>query len=273
MMLTIVRRWLTTPIALAIVLSLANMASAQRSGSYSSGQGGYANSNGTGGRLPFSTSGASGGMMSGMGGMGGGYGAGGFGATGMGAGIGGANSGAFGQTGMGMGAGQTTGALGANGGQPFQAGGFVGRDAADVRGTFDNMSGRAGRGARFDMMVENMNEMRESRRRWREQNTAVPLVRVRLMPAFDLPPTAPAEAAAAVQARLIETVTMRGIGSTQVELNGRTAILRGSVSTARERELVERLAWMEPGVSEVQNLLTVSAPEPGAETAPEPAAP
>lgn len=271
MLTTLRQRWLTTPIALAVALCLANLASAQRSGSYSSGQGGYANANGTGGRLPFSTSGMSGGMMSGMGGMGGGYGGGGFGATGMGAGIGGANSSAFGP--MGMGAGQTTGALGATGGQPFQAGGFVGRDAADVRGTFDNMSGRTGRGARFDMMVENMNEMRESRRRWREQNTPAPLVRVRLMPAFDAAATLPVEAAAAVQARLTETVAMRGIGSTQVELNGRTAILRGSVSTARERELVERLASMEPGVSQVQNLLTVSAAEPAAETAPEPAAP
>ena len=271
MMLTILRqRWLTTAGGLALALLLPTMASAQRSGSYSSGQSGYANSSSTGGRLPFSTSGMSGGMT---GGMGGGYGASAFGATGMGAGMAGATPNPFGQTGVGAGAGQTTGALGGTGGQPFQAGGFVGRDAADVRGTFDNMSGRDGRGAMFDMMVENMNEMRESRRRWREQNAAQPAVRVRLVPAFDLGPTSPVQAAAAVQARLIQTVTTRGIGSAQVELTGRTAILRGSVSTPRERELVERLASMEPGVSQVQNLLTVSAPEPAAGTAPEPAAP
>jgi hypothetical protein len=271
MMLTILRRsWLTTAGGLTIALCLADMASAQRGGSYSSGQSSYANTNGTGGRLPFSTSGASG--MAG--GAGGGYGASALGATGMGTGFGGATSSAFGKPGAGVGGRQQmTGALGANGGQPFQAGGFVGRDAEDVRGTFDNMSGRnPGRGAMFDMMVENMNEMRESRRRWREQNAAQPAVRVRLVPAFDLAPPSPAQAAAAVQARLTNTVTTRSIGSAQVELNGRTAILRGSVGTARERELVERLASMEPGVSQVQNLLTVSASESAAATT-EPAAP
>ena len=42
--------------------------------------------------------------------------------------------------------------------------GFVGSDAQDMRNSFGNMSDRQRRGAMFDMMVENLNEMRDSRR-------------------------------------------------------------------------------------------------------------
>jgi len=43
------------------------------------------------------------------------------------------------------------------------------------------------------------------------------------------------------------------------ELRGRTLILRGTVATAGDRALAERLARLEPGVSRVQNRLRVAA--------------
>jgi hypothetical protein len=230
---------------------------AQRAGSRTtSPQGGYANSLSTGGRLPFSNN-ARGGMT---GGMGSGYGtAGAFsaaGTSGLGPGSGPATPSVFGSAGLG--AGMSNNALGQTGGQPFQQGGFVGRDADDVRGTFENMSGRDRRGMMFDFMVENMNEMRESRRRWREQNQTPSAVRVRLEPAFDLPTAPSSETTALNEARLNQTVAERVSRTARVEINGRTAILQGSVDTDRERALLERLVRLEPGVSEVQNRLTVS---------------
>jgi hypothetical protein len=46
-----------------------------------------------------------------------------------------------------------------------------------------------------------------------------------------------------------------------VEMEGRTAILRGVVTSENDRDLVGRLALLEPGISEVRNELTVAASE------------
>jgi hypothetical protein len=142
----------------------------------------------------------------------------------------------------------------------FQEGGFVGRDANDVRMGFESQSGRRGQGGMMDMMIENLNEMRDARRRWREQNSAPPPIRVRLQPAFDLPVVPPAQASAATEARVTRVIARSGIGSTQIQVAGGTATLRGVVPTARDRALVERIASLEPGVSRVENLVTIQAP-------------
>ena len=50
----------------------------------------------------------------------------------------------------------------------------------------------------------------------------------------------------------------------QVEMQGRTAILRGVVATEHDRDLAERVARLEPTVDQVQNLIVVagrSAPQ------------
>lgn len=46
--------------------------------------------------------------------------------------------------------------------------------------------------------------------------------------------------------------------SVEVEMSGRTAVLRGSVPSERDRELAEGLALLEPGISAVQNELVVA---------------
>ena len=43
---------------------------------------------------------------------------------------------------------------------------------------------------------------------------------------------------------------------------GRTAILRGEVTSARERDLAELAALVEPGISAVKNELVVATPAP-----------
>ena len=110
------------------------------------------------------------------------------------------------------------------------------------------------------MMVENLNEMRDSRRRWREQNAAPPAIRVQLRPAFDVPTATTFQTLPQVQTRMAKEMTMMGVGSPQAELNGRTMTLRGVVATERDRELISRLASLEPGVSQVENLVEIQAP-------------
>ncbi len=212
---------------------------------YQSGAGGQ--------RLPFSTGTGRGGQQAGFGSrrtagaMGPGMGVGG----GVGAG------GGIGQSAVGDGplsAGLTQGA-----GERFQEGGFVGRDANDVRAGFDSLQGGRGPGGMMDQMIENLNEMRESRRRWREQNAAPPPVRVRLVPAFDMPANVSAPTNVEIQTRLTRVMESRGVGSPQVEFVGRTAFIRGVVATERERSLLGKLASLEPGVSRVENLVTIQA--------------
>lgn len=263
-----IRIKLSTLVALALAASLvADQAYAQRGGGYSPGgtssySGGMSSSTS---RLPFSSSGRGGGggygSLTGTGSMSGMSG----GMSGM-SGMGGMNgmSGINGQGGFGQqvigGPGNTGGLMTDGGGQPFQEGGFVGRDAEDVRGSFESMSGRDRRGMMMDMMIENYNESRESRRRWRDQQTAAPPVRVRLQPAAELVGAATtARVMGPVQTRLNQMLVARGIAA-EVEIAGGTAILRGVVATERDALLAAQLASLEPGVSNVQSELTLAAP-------------
>ncbi|MCC6493010.1 MAG: BON domain-containing protein [Pirellulales bacterium] len=149
--------------------------------------------------------------------------------------------------------------LAQSGRERFQQSGFVGRDAQDVRQGFQNM-GRQSRSQTLSQIIENLNQMRESRRRWRDQNSVPPVVRVQLRPAFDMPAPLLAQAADARTARLAAIMHSSGVVSPQAVVTGRNVVLRGTVATEHERALVEQLVGLEPGVSQVENLLTVQAP-------------
>jgi len=208
----------------------------------------------TGSQLPFSSQGTGGfGQQGGFGQ--GGVGQRGFGGRGgmMGAGGGLEGQGALTQGPMSAGLAQT-----AN--ERFQEGGFVGRDAQDVQNSFDSLTGGRGGGMMMDMMIENLNEMREARRRWREQNSAPPPIRVQLQAGFDMPARPATQSAAVVQTRLTKAMAAGRVQSAQVEIAGGTAVLRGIVANEHDRLLVARLASLEPGVSRVENLVTVQAP-------------
>jgi hypothetical protein len=167
-------------------------------------------------------------------------------------------NGASGQGGVGQG--PMAAGLAQSAGERFQEGGFVGRDADDVRNSFQSQNARRGTSGMLDTMIENLNEMRDSRRRWREQNAAPPAIRVQLQPAFDVPPAISAQTDARVYTRLAKQMDMIGVGSPQVQMVGRTAVIRGVVTNERDRELIARMASLEPGVSSVENLVTIQPP-------------
>ncbi|HEX6962699.1 MAG TPA: BON domain-containing protein [Lacipirellula sp.] len=212
---------------------------------------GFQSSGGGSQRLPFSAMGR-GGQNAGFGNRGT-MGAG----MGMGAGLG-AQGGALGQGGVGDG--PLSAGLAQTAGERFQENGFVGRDAEDVRAGFDSLSGGRGPGGMMDMMIENLNEMRESRRRWREQNAAPAPVRVRLEPAFDVPTVPAVYEKFNVETRLGRAIGRAGIGSVRVTLNGRTAVISGVATSEHDRALAAQLAALEPGVSQVENRVTILAP-------------
>jgi hypothetical protein len=209
----------------------------------------------TGSQLPFSSQGTSGRF-----GQTGGLGQSGIGQRGVGGrgGMMGADGGVQGQGALTQG--PMTAGLAQTTNERFQEGGFVGRDAQDVQTSAQSLTGGRGPGMMMDMMIENLNEMREARRRWRDQNAAPPPIRVRLQPAFEMPARPAAQSAAAVGTRLTKAMQAGRVQSAQVQIAGGTAILRGVVANERDRLLVARLASLEPGVSRVENLVTVQAP-------------
>ena len=69
--------------------------------------------------------------------------------------------------------------------------------------------------------------------------------------------------------RVLERQDIGG-GQVNVAMEGRTAVLTGTVGSSHAREVVERLALLEPGISEVRNELTVSPEATTPETVPTP---
>lgn len=61
------------------------------------------------------------------------------------------------------------------------------------------------------------------------------------------------------ESRLRNLPALERSGQVQVTMEGRTAILSGTVASERDRELVAGLAMLEPGISAVQNDLVVAS--------------
>lgn len=139
----------------------------------------------------------------------------------------------------------------------FDEEGFIGRDAEDVRETFDRLAPRERRGAMFDMMLENLNEMRRAQERWQEQRRRPPPVRVRLQPVFRVPRPTPAVVEAQLQRRL-EGALAEIDAAARVELIDGVAILQGQAATARDRQVAEQIVLLQPGVTRVDNRIVVS---------------
>lgn len=57
--------------------------------------------------------------------------------------------------------------------------------------------------------------------------------------------------------RIPKIPSFKGVSGLSVEMAGETAVIRGTVQSEEQRELVERLARLEPGISAVQNELQV----------------
>jgi hypothetical protein len=92
-----------------------------------------------------------------------------------------------------------------------------------------------------------------------------PQIRTALTMAIDLPPAPSAEALSSDMAgHLAAMPALHWDSPAQVQLQGRTAILRGVVATAHDRDLAERVVRLEATVDQVQNLLEVAALPAGA---------
>lgn len=136
--------------------------------------------------------------------------------------------------------------------------GFVGRDAsevtttrtqlgpggADLRGFGELFSGLAG---------QNANQANTG------ANSSRRTLRVTLRLGGGLTPPVGSAVNVEFQNRLTRIPAVRSARSIAVTMVGRTAVLRGEVASSNQRDLVARLARLEPGVSDVRNELTVKS--------------
>jgi hypothetical protein len=184
-------------------------------------------------------------------------------AAGLGGGQGGL--GALGQTGVGgslagattradTSAGQITGneRFLRNNRQPGQ---FVGSDSADASNFFSQLSGltggQLGRGQNRNDSANNLNNVRMTPSK----------ARVQMVPGFTYAGPGGDRVSLALEDRLGRSSRIERLGPITVRIEGRTAVLSGLVATQHDRDLAERVALLEAGVSAVRNELQV-APSP-----------
>jgi hypothetical protein len=136
-----------------------------------------------------------------------------------------------------------------------QAGQFVGADTGDTQNFLSALtSGRAmssiqGLQQRQQTFNPNTAGQEDNQRKYR----------IQVQVAFDHPAPSTPALTVNLQRQLGPTSQLRSLGPIRVEIQGRTAILSGTVATEHMRALAEKLALLEPGISEVRNELTVSA--------------
>lgn len=95
-----------------------------------------------------------------------------------------------------------------------------------------------------------------------QQQTAEPQIRFRITLGFTYPRASGAQVSAKFAQRLTRIPQLKSAQQVFVSMEDRTAVLAGQVESEHEKVLIEKLALMEPGVSEVRNEMTVrAAPE------------
>ena len=135
--------------------------------------------------------------------------------------------------------------------------GTIGRTVEDVRKMQQELRGTERRQRRSNMNIENLNRRRNQRNRRSSQRNPPPPVHVQFQPSFSLQSVPAQQVANRVEINLTRLLQQRDAGAVQVSVSDRTATLTGSVESDYQRKLLEKMVRIEPGVSAVENLITV----------------
>jgi osmotically-inducible protein OsmY len=141
-----------------------------------------------------------------------------------------------------------------------QPGDFVGADRADTTNprsmqSTQTRSAQATFAQLGNLFAQGMQSVEQNNN---TQNRNRPNIRIALRLGFRPAPVTQASAVA-FQSRLLKLPGIRFSGPAQVTLEGRTAVLKGTVASEEDRELAQALAMMEPDVLDVQNELVVDS--------------
>ncbi len=138
---------------------------------------------------------------------------------------------------------------------------FVGVDTSEVRNIGGVGAGAANQGLgnafnqfrQFDQFRQQFNNFNNAGQNARTQ------VRVGLTLGFEPPVATTTPFSGEVAQRLTRLPGVNLVGTPQVTFEGRTAVIRGAVASARDREMVSRLVLLEPGISAVRNEMTIAS--------------
>ena len=89
------------------------------------------------------------------------------------------------------------------------------------------------------------------------QNTGRRVLRAPLRADFEVIRPSTEQVATQLEGRFVNIRPLRGVGDIRVQMVDRTAILTGTVGTAKQKDIAERITRLEPGISTVQNQLVV----------------
>jgi len=135
---------------------------------------------------------------------------------------------------------------------------FVGTDSGDRRRFVGANQAAANRRARALIALTTRAESSVNQgQNAAETNSPTTLYPPRLTLGDGFTEIQPAAVQSNLQRRLTRYQSLRSLGPVEISVEGRTAILRGTVASAKERALAELLVQLEPGISTVQNDLTV----------------
>jgi hypothetical protein len=162
-----------------------------------------------------------------------------------------------------------------------RAGQFVGSDSGDARnfiGAFSQLTGMANQGRNQfgannqfgNRQNGNRNQQGQNQgRNGRNREERSPMLRS-YAAGFSFNPDAnPSRGVGQrLATQLSQSRSVGAIGPVQVQMQGKTAVLRGVVASEQERSLAAQMAMLEPGVSAVQNELQISPELPDPTTSP-----
>lgn len=91
-----------------------------------------------------------------------------------------------------------------------------------------------------------------------QSSSSKPIIRVRMRSAINVPLKPPTQVQQTATRRFRSLANRPQLNGIQVQMNGRTAVISGSVGSERDRRMSELLIRLEPGVSSVDNQVVVS---------------
>ena len=150
---------------------------------------------------------------------------------------------------------------------PYQAGGFVGAGAEEVRNAMmatgairdgGQGTGRGQTGFGSSQFRRSYQPGASGRGGGFGARRSTAEIRTRLRAGFSIARPAPAQRSSTLATRLAKSSWLQSRSPMEVTIEGGTAILRGVVATDHDRVLAERVAKLEPGVRRVENLLTLA---------------
>ncbi|ADB18322.1 transport-associated [Pirellula staleyi DSM 6068] len=159
------------------------------------------------------------------------------------------------------------------------AGSFVGSDSADTApvGVSQSSGGRGAAGGGIQSLFGGSGGFADFARQngfnpnQGGGNQSRTQLRIPIRLGFTPEPTNMAGFQTKFETRLTRIPALKRLGPIDVEMLGNTAILRGVVASAEDRQLAEDLAMMEPEVADVDNELIVGPVESKGEELPVPA--